>query len=44
MIKKWFMREACWYQFWFPQSGPIGGIIFSAIINATIYGVILLKG
>lgn len=30
---KWFQQPAEWYEFWMPQSGPIGGLIFGAILS-----------
>jgi hypothetical protein len=27
MIKKWWEKEACWWEFWYPQSGGKGGAL-----------------
>lgn len=27
-FRRWFYRDAEWWEFWFPQSGPIGGVLF----------------
>jgi hypothetical protein len=31
-FKYWLTREAEWYEFYFPKSGLIGGLIFGAIV------------
>jgi hypothetical protein len=36
----WFTTSAEWYEFWMPQSGPIGGAI-SGLIVGIIIGFIL---
>jgi hypothetical protein len=31
-VKRWFFKGAQWWQFWLPQSGPVGGIIVAGVI------------
>lgn len=31
MLEKWFLHPAAWWQFWYPQSGALGGSIGGAI-------------
>lgn len=31
-IEEWKYRPAKWYQFWRPQSGTTGGLIFGSLI------------
>jgi len=35
-IKYWWTRPAKWHQFWFPQSGLPGGLIFGILVGACI--------
>ena len=32
----WAFREAKWYEFWYPQSGYIGGVIMGAAIGLPV--------
>ncbi len=36
LIKKWFMTDAKWYEFWMPQSGFVGGLIMGAVVGISI--------
>jgi hypothetical protein len=36
MVSEWFWRRAKWWQFWLPQSGVEGGMIFGGIVAAGI--------
>jgi hypothetical protein len=39
-IFKWLTKPARWYEFWLPQSGIVGGMIFGAlfaVIPAAVY-------
>ena len=42
-IERWFNKEARWYEFWYPDSGIVGGfifgLIFSHVVFWSIYGV-----
>lgn len=31
-MKNWFTHGAQWYEFWYPQSGLVGGLIFASLI------------
>jgi hypothetical protein len=45
-ISKWWNRPARWWQFWFPESGAIGGVIFGVIflsILILISSILLAK-
>lgn len=35
-LKTWWLAPAEWWQFWFPQSGGIGGAIFAAIAGSVV--------
>jgi hypothetical protein len=35
-IKYWWLREANWWQFWFPQSGFFGGIFLGCVVVVVI--------
>jgi hypothetical protein len=39
MVKTWCAKQAKWYQFWLPRSGPVGGFIMA--FCAYIFGVCL---
>jgi len=44
IINKWCKKPAKYWQFWLPQSGAVGGIIFGliiSIINLTILHFVL---
>lgn len=41
LLMWWIMRPAKWWEFYFPQSGCIGGFIFGSIICSCL--LILLK-
>lgn len=28
----WSMKDAKWWQFWMPQSGPVGGLLAGLIV------------
>jgi glycerol uptake facilitator-like aquaporin len=30
--KRWLHKDAEWWQFWLPQSGPVGGMIMGVIL------------
>lgn len=32
MIKRWLKHPAKWYEFWYPQSGFVGGLLAFAIL------------
>lgn len=32
MLRYWLGHDAAWWQFWFPGSGLIGGMIAGAIV------------
>ena len=32
VLKRWFFKGARWWQFWLPQSGPVGGVIVAGVI------------
>lgn len=36
---EWLFTEAKWHQFWLPQSGLIGGLIFGAIVSACFIAI-----
>lgn len=31
-VGRWWCHDAKWWQFWYPQSGPIGGGIIAALM------------
>lgn len=33
---KWATTDADWYQFWYPQSGLLGGVFFGLVITVAI--------
>jgi len=35
-FKEWVFKDAKWYEFWMPDSGPIGGLIFGTLIGLVI--------
>jgi glycerol uptake facilitator-like aquaporin len=37
MLKRWWLREAEWWQFWLPQSGPIGGGIGGTLLGTIVF-------
>ena len=40
-LEEWKYKEAKWWQFWLPQSGPVGGMLlgvsFVAILDLVCY-------
>ena len=36
-IVKWITTPAKWYQFWMPESGPVGGAIAGGILLFIIF-------
>jgi hypothetical protein len=42
MIRKWIYTDAEWYEFWMPQSGPVGGLILSAILWGIFVAVLVV--
>lgn len=39
-IVAWAYRDAEWWQFWMPQSGPLGGVIFGLVLSAPAWMVL----
>lgn len=39
-VGRWWYHDAKWWQFWYPQSGPIGAGVFGAIL----FGITFLYG
>lgn len=37
-ILRWWRTPAAWWQFWLPQSGFIGGLLFGALITQLLIG------
>lgn len=40
-FKEWYFHPAVWYEFWWPQSGALGGVIFAFIIVCA--GAVLIR-
>jgi hypothetical protein len=37
MFKRWWLRPARWYQFWYPQSGLFGGLMCGIVLAIVFY-------
>lgn len=35
-FREWFFHDARWYEFWFPQSGVVGGLIFGFVLLGAV--------
>ncbi len=42
-IKKWENKPAYWYEFWLPNSGPIGALIMATVMLMTIFVCFYLR-
>ena len=40
---RWFLAPAFWWQFWMPQSGLAGGLIFAAVVYFPIVLLCLMS-
>lgn len=36
VLAHWSLHPAAWWQFWYPQSGPIGGFIMGWLLLCTV--------
>jgi len=41
-IMNWFTKPAKWWQFWYPNSGPIGAVIMCLAAPAVLGVIIFL--
>jgi hypothetical protein len=36
VLKRWFFKDAQWWQFWLPQSDLVGGFVAGVIVAGVI--------
>lgn len=44
IIVRWVNKPARWYEFWYPQSGILGGMLGAAIATLVAYLIFKLMG